>query len=231
MHLDDSSDYSSVYSDGSYYSVDGDPSEFIKKRFDFVINLPRDQSDNQKRVSRIKSFLSSKILDNKEKQKLLDVGAGMGVFLYQFLDNKWEGTALEPDSIACSHMKQVMPNVSVVNGEIKDLKNEKFNLITLNRVLEHVYNPADLLSDIVDLSNQDTLIYLELPDVLSFYKDGPNNEAFGYGHYSVYSPASLDILCQKAGLETCMIDRTIEPSGKFTIYGFFMLNEKSIKKV
>ena len=231
MHLDDDPDYSSVYSDGSYYSADGDPEEFIKKRFDFVINLPKDRSDNQKRVSRIKSFLSTKVLNNQKQQKVLDVGAGMGVFLYQFLDNKWEGTAIEPDSKACRHLKRVMPDISVINGEIKDLKLEKFNLITLNRVLEHVYNPEALLSDLLNYSNQDTIIYLELPDVLSFYKDGPNNEAFGYGHYSVYSPASLDILCQKAGLETCMIDRVIEPSGKFTIYGFFVLNKKSTKKV
>ena len=143
--------------------------------------------------------------------------------MYQFLDNKWDGTAVEPDSKACRHLKRVMPTISVINGEIKDLKIEKFNLITLNRVLEHVYNPAVLLSDIVSYSTQDTIIYLELPDVLSFYNDGPNNEAFGYGHYSVYSPAALDILAQKAGLETCMIDRTVEPSSKFTIYGFFKL--------
>ena len=98
----------------------------------------------------------------------------MGVFLYQFLDDKWEGTAVEPDSKACRHLKRVMPTISVINGEIKDLKIEKFNLITLNRVLEHVYNPAALLCDLLNYSNQDTIIYLELPDVLSFYKDGPN---------------------------------------------------------
>jgi hypothetical protein len=41
MILDDTPDYEEVYSDGSYYSVDGDAAEFLMGRFNKVQDLRR----------------------------------------------------------------------------------------------------------------------------------------------------------------------------------------------
>jgi SAM-dependent methyltransferase len=227
MHLQDDGKYTQVYLDGSFYSVDGDPVEFLRKRFAQVIALPQERSDNYCRVSRINAFLKTEKLSMNDKKKVLDIGAGMGVFLHRFLDDRWEGAALEPDSHACRHMESVLPGVRIIQGDSSALAlNEQFDLITFNRVLEHIYDPVTELRKLRDHCHQGTVIYIELPDTLSFYEDGPNNEAFGYGHYCVYSPESLMIMTGKAGLKMVSCARVVEPSGKFTLYGFF---RKSIK--
>jgi hypothetical protein len=62
------------------------------------------------------------------------------------------------------------------------------------------------------------LIYIELPDTLSFILDGNSNEAFASGHYMVYSPQALQYLFDKAEIELYAIHRVKEPSGKYTVY-------------
>lgn len=222
MHLRDEPQYTKVYSDGSYYSVDGDPAQFLRERFYQVMALPEERSDNYCRVSRIKRFLKATNFSGESKKKVLDIGAGMGVFLHKFLDVQWEGVALELDPHAVLHIKNVLPGARVIQGDTSSLAlNEEFDLITYNRVLEHIYDPVAELRTLHNHCHQDTIIYIELPDILSFYEDGPNNEAFGYGHYCVYSPESLMILADKSGLKMVACARAIEPSGKFTLYGFF----------
>jgi SAM-dependent methyltransferase len=223
MILNDTHEYEKIYSDGTYYSVNGDAAEFLMERFRKVISLPKGKSDNLERVSRIKDFIAS-----KQTKSILDIGAGMGVFLYQFLDDSWKGSALEPDPNACKHMRNVIKNAKIINGSLDQLFTEnKYDLITMNRVLEHIYDQNKTLSSLGKHLNKNGIVYLELPDTESYYKDGPNNEAFGYGHYYVYSPESLKLLADKAGFETLDIQREVEPSGKFTLYGFFK-NETSI---
>jgi SAM-dependent methyltransferase len=187
-----------------------------------VITLPKGKSDNLERVLRIKDFISgNKLFAQEQTRSVLDIGAGMGVFLYQFLDDSWEGTALEPEPNACKHMRNVLMNAEIINGSLAQLPLEnKYDLITMNRVLEHIYDQNIILLSLKKNLKKNGIVYLELPDTESYYKDGPDNEAFGYGHYYVYSPKSLRLLTGKAGFETLEIKREVEPSGKFTIYAF-----------
>ena len=128
-------------------------------------------------------------------------------------------------------MQEILPNVEIINGYLSDLKSNKtFDLITLNRVLEHLYNPSLILNECQKFLKESSLLYLEVPDSLSFYNDGKNNEAFGYGHYHVYSPISLKMLMEKTGYSTLSICQTTEPSGKFTLYGFFKKKQSTFKQ-
>ena len=62
------------------------------------------------------------------------------------------------------------------------------------------------------------LVYLELPDTLSYDLDGSSNEAFGSGHYMVYNSKSINYIFNMVGLELMSLSRVKEPSGKLTIY-------------
>jgi SAM-dependent methyltransferase len=153
---------------------------------------------------------------------VLDIGAGMGVFLYAFLDSKWEGVAVEPDRYCCELMKQKMSQATILNGYSSEVPHTaRYDLITLNRVLEHIKNPLPVLREEYDHLNDDGILYIELPDVWSYFYDGPNNEAFGYGHFIVYSPAALELLARGAGFELIHLNRVNEPSTKFSLYAFF----------
>ena len=64
--------YSKQYLELTYKNVNG-----IHKRFKYVVKLKKSKSDNKNRAKRVDSFFSKKNLD------LLDVGSGIGVFLYE----------------------------------------------------------------------------------------------------------------------------------------------------
>ena len=60
---------------------------------------------------------------------------------------------------------QKKKNIKINVGEIGKLKiKKKFDLITLNKVLEHVENPVNFLKNSIKFLKKDGLIYIEVPD-------------------------------------------------------------------
>ena len=224
--LDDSADYQKIYSDGGYYESEdkSDTISFLDKRFNQVINLVEGKSDNKERIKRFLSFINLNI--NKELN-ILDIGAGMGVFFFElFQKTKFKGVALELDPHCNLHLKKLFENhpFSIFNEPIENFYPEKkFNIITINRVLEHIFDPIDFLKNFKHLMAKKSYVYVEVPDSESYHKGGPNDEAFGYGHYHVYSPLALIKTFNRAGFKLEELKRCIEPSKKYTLYGFFTL--------
>lgn len=223
MFQTNAQDFDKAYASGEYYGVDTPTPESYARRFKKIISLPKENSDNVQRVRRIKSFLTKFQMEKNRKKRVLDMGAGLGVFLHEFLEKGWQGTAVEPDPEACVHLHQVLAGTRVHQADTNHLPrdlNKNFDLLTFNRVLEHIENPVLALTKVIPLLVPGGWIYVEVPDVLSFYEDGPGNEAFGHGHYTVHSPGSLALTAQAAGLVLMHLDRVTEPSGKYTLYGF-----------
>lgn len=212
-----------VYDTGSYYGIDGDPQAFLERRFLQVTSLPADKSDNQARIARIRRFLEMRIGSPSAgvERRVADIGAGMGVFLHGFLTDGWHGTAIEPDPEACTFMRRTMPHVEVLQGYSQSVVHgSPYHLITLNRVVEHVTDPRALLIAESERLDAGGFVYLEVPDTASYYEDGPNNEAFGYTHFVVFSPLTLAVVVRGTPLEIVYLNRVKEPSGKFTLYAF-----------
>jgi len=228
MIWDENSDYERIYESFAYTIETGDSVEFIRKRFETILKLPPEKSDNVQRVKRIRSFLAQYTNnDFKKIQTILDIGAGLGIFLHSFLNNNWEGTAIEPDKNACKHMRSFLPETKIYQGYINDLNLfEKYDLITINRMLEHVSNPYLILKKVTSILKNSGYLYIELPDVRSYFYNGPHDQDFGYGHYIIYSPITMSIMASYSGLELMSLQRVIEPSKKYTIYGFFKLSKK-----
>ena len=58
-----------------------------------------------------------------------------------------------------------------------------------------------------------------MPDVLAAV-DGPGREEFFIEHLHVFSPQSLAVTVEKAGLAVFELERVREPSGKYTLFAF-----------
>ncbi|MDQ7834251.1 MAG: class I SAM-dependent methyltransferase [Humidesulfovibrio sp.] len=222
MYWLEQGDYERIYDGLAYKAETGDADSFIRQRFQTIISLPPAKSDNAQRVARVREYASTR-LDFSHPRQVLDIGAGMGVFLHQFLDSRWQGTAIEPDPSACEHMRSVLPTARIIQRYIDQVDlPEHFDLITMNRTLEHVPNPIAFLRHAAKLLKPTGIAYVELPDVRAFYLNGPHDQDFAYGHYVVYTPSALVHIGREADLDLHRLQRVIEPSGKHTIYGFFL---------
>ena len=100
---------------------------------------------------KLKGYNAEKFL--KSKNRFLDIGAGEGHTLNYFTKKGWYGVGLDfSDYGVRRHYPELLPNLII--GDIYENlnliieKEEKFNLVILDNVLEHVISPKDLISNI-----------------------------------------------------------------------------------
>ncbi len=204
--------------DGTY--VETTYGSRMRETFDRIVSLPPDRSDNVARCRRVVDF-AMRLFGVDYVPKMLDVGAGLGVFPFKMKQLGWECTALDPDPRAGVHLRDVV-GVSTVIGDFLSIKQEfgHFDVVTLNKVLEHVEDPVAMLIRSADVLTPEGFIYVEVPDVAAA-AGGPGREEYFIEHHHVFSPTSLASSGERAGLSLAQIERMREPSGKYTLAGFF----------
>ncbi len=215
---DHSHDFQSLYKKeycDSVYDKD------MKSKFEKIISLPPDLSDNHFRVERVFGLVEQYL--SKANIKVLDIGSGLCVFLHKLKQKTgWECTALDPDPRQVAHAKAI-EGIDAICASVFDCNFDKsYDLICLNKVLEHFLNPLDVLKKIKDQFKRKEKLYLyvEVPDGEKALQDSPNREEFFIEHYHAFSFLSLQNLFQKAGFCILCQSRIIEPSGKYTLYSF-----------
>lgn len=210
--------YSGSYVDSTYKNSDK-----LVKTFKKIISLPEDQSDNIGRYNKIKNF-TNLWFNKKSIPSLLDVGSGLGVFPYIVNKNRWDCTALDPDPRSISHIKNNLKIKGICGDFFKMKPTKKFDIITFNKVLEHVKDPIKMLSLSMNWLKKGGLVYIEIPDGEMAEIHGKAREEFFLEHYHVFSIISTAMMASKAGYKIEEISRLKEPSSKFTIRAFLSKN-------
>ena len=127
-----------------YFNITYKDNKNLEKRFNLITNLNEKYSDNKKRVKRVLSFLKKRF--RGKNINALDIGSGMGVFLYELRKNGINCTGIERDNRYVYFCKK-KHDLNILNKDIFKIKKKKFtfNFISCNKVLEHLENPAEFL--------------------------------------------------------------------------------------
>ena len=106
------------------------------------------------------------ILEKTTKgRRLLDIGSGPGYFLKCAKDRGWDELGFEPSSVAHKYSSSL--GVKVVNDFFKieeSKKIGKFDVISLNLVLEHIENPVDFVNGLKKFLNPGGVMYIFSPN-------------------------------------------------------------------
>jgi SAM-dependent methyltransferase len=218
--MDTSALYKNEYVQSTYGGDEG-----IRSVFDRIIALDPSRSDNHGRVQRILEFTRVHVTSPALEKRLptvLDIGSGLCVFLYRMKAAGWDCTALDPDPRNVRHARQVV-GVHTVNADFNSAHDlGKFDLVTFNKVLEHVQDPAAMLAKSKENLNAGGIVYVEVPDGECAVAEGPGREEFFIEHHHVFSMASLALLARRAGFVPLLIERLQEPSTKYTLRAFLV---------
>lgn len=214
--------YESDYVDSTYKGTDG-----IRQAFERILSLPPSRSDNVGRVNAIERFSDRFSADStpdagrpKAFRSVLDVGSGLCVFLHRMKSAGWDCTAVDPDERSVLHARKAV-GVRAVCGNFMDVAGlGEFDLVTFNKVLEHVEDPAKMLSKAKENVKPGGFVYVEVPDGEAAAEAGPEREEFFIDHLHVFSAASLALLAVQAGFRLLLLERLREPSSKFTLRAF-----------
>lgn len=98
-------------------------------------------------------------------QTLLDVGCGNGAFLEIANALGWDAVGIEPDPKAVEASRK--RGVKVRQGDIRALDGqaERYDVITMNHVIEHVHAPAVLLEACFRLLKTGGLLWINTPNL------------------------------------------------------------------
>lgn len=194
----------------------------LERRFNKIIGFPFHQSDNKNRVLRIIEFLYKK--DRAPAEMLgLDVGSGTGVFLYELKKFGMKVHCIDPDKASTAHALDTIGVEQAFTGSVEDYPLQtRFDLITFNKVLEHITNPVAVLQRVQSLLKPDGLLYVELPDgsVPAAQHEVINHSEFYLDHYTTFNVKSFAYLIRAGGFKLLESQQIQDPSGKYTIYGF-----------
>lgn len=147
-YIPDELDAEALYEDEIYAIVDNRKSVFERIIFSEAEKVLRIAKNIQPTVS-----------------SLLDFGSGKGQFLWVAKQHEWFGLGIETAHDRAEFAKKNY-HVDVLEemysgGKVAE---RKFDLITLNHVLEHLPDPIGLLSQLVESNLSDEgLVYIEVP--------------------------------------------------------------------
>lgn len=112
------------------------------------------------------------LLSKDKKLKLLDVGCGEGFSLSFFSKKNWTVKGLDFSKFGITIHNPDMKKYGIygdVYDSIKTLKlrGDKFDLVWIDNVLEHVVDPLQLLSDCYALAPKGGILLIEVPNDFS----------------------------------------------------------------
>ena len=202
----DQSDITVLY---SRYRDDSFRNESPNEYFDRITSLPKGESENYAKSE----WLCGAIPDFMKKGgRLLDIGCGGGTFLRTFLENNpaWTACGVESTPLFAELARRRL-NLPVMKCSYQSglFPKQRFELISINQVLEHVLDPVAFLQDMRNDLAGEGYVYLEVPDILDLSHLPPEHDRFSMPHLWVFSESSLTNVCRRAGYEIRVLEHQV----------------------
>jgi 2-polyprenyl-3-methyl-5-hydroxy-6-metoxy-1,4-benzoquinol methylase len=155
---------------------------------------------------------------------ILDYGCGTGEFLATCKKCKIEPWGYEPSAEASELCKKNYNITPLTKDELYNLSNEKFSVITLWHVLEHIHTLNETIDKLFTLLQDGGYLFIAVPNHLSYDAKYYNEYWAAYDlprHLYHFTPESIKILLEKHRLEYI----SCHPM-KFDSYYVSILSEK-----
>ena len=161
----------------------------IEPQFNTETNFLNNKKIYTRSDTIIDFLLKKKILKEKRKLKILDYGIGNGELIKK-LSSRTENTIHGYDIKVSPKLKD-QKNFKTMNN-IKDLVKNKYDLIFLIHVIEHVTDYKKLFKIIQKISKKDAILFIQAPNINNYVVD-----FLIYDHVSHFNKKSLSSLILK----------------------------------
>lgn len=210
----------------SYYEIDFGNID-LKERQRKILALDPKNSDNHNRVQRINDLFNehSKNWALGERIRGLDFGSGLGVFpvalmrLATRLGKPLDLHLVESDPRALEVLREI-PQVQIHPGLYDESDHNQYDVIFMNKVLEHLGSPVGWVRLLARRLSADGLFYVEVPSVRCL-SGNPDSGELGSLHFNLYSLKTLSFIASVCGLNMVAAEEVDDPSGKKTCYALY----------
>jgi 2-polyprenyl-3-methyl-5-hydroxy-6-metoxy-1,4-benzoquinol methylase len=135
-----------------------------------------------------------------DEANCLDAGSSSGEFVYLLNQRSFRAQGVEANLPYAEYSESEL-NLSVTKSPFSEFKTkEKFDLITMFHVLEHLENPVRDLSHLGQFLKPGGKLVIEVPNIL--YPDMAFSHKWHPGHLFSFTDQTLSLLLEKAGFST-----------------------------
>ena len=167
------------------------------------------------------------------KGKILDIGCGRGLFLDIMRSHGWTVTGVEFDQEAAELASRAF-GIEVIEETMMSstLRDDEFDVITMNHVLEHVYDPVEAIRECSRTMKNGGLLVVSVPNILSLQASFGNRDWFHLDppyHLHHFSEKGLTNLLEKHSFSIRYVRRF---DWEYNLFGWLqtLLNRTGIRK-
>lgn len=188
-------------------------------------------------------FYTSHIPRFKANGKLLDIGCSYGNYLVKMRNFGWDvyGTEINSKAVEFAQNNLKLKNVKNIFFEEYPFKGEYFDVVNMNMVLEHVYDPSFNIKKIYDILKKDGGLMISVPNMDGF--EAKLHKEYAYTlqvpeHLHHFTPKRITKLLEDNAFEVIRIvyqnsDRDfVAPFGyKNSKFYYKLFHNKIIRKI
>lgn len=169
-----------IITDDNFYEND-EHYDKSKKNLQLIV-------DDKRRINQYKKLIHNKTI--------LDFGCGQGDFLKLSSDYTKESCGVELHNGNREYLNEL--GIKVYK-KIDEFKSQKFDIIFLNHVFEHLTSPIEIISSIKKFMHEDSLLIIEVPHANDFLISKINNSrfkdfSFWSEHIILHTEKSMNII-------------------------------------
>ncbi|WP_179371822.1 class I SAM-dependent methyltransferase [Nitrosopumilus ureiphilus] len=139
------------------------------------------------------------------KKNILEIGAGQGQATFWFDNEGFSVTSIEPDENNVELINKKLKNSHCIVGTAENFQiNEKFDVIWMSHVLEHIIKPVQFFENIRRNLKNEGIFFIEVPNCEN--DSMLNSSIFLVPHTFHFSKNSLANLAKKSGFKVVKSD-------------------------
>lgn len=176
------------------------------------------------RLERSKSlyYLQQALRVRPGLRTLLDIGASTGTMLSVAAEYGLIPYGIEPDTSLSQYLRKICGSKFVVGYFPQDLPPlwPKFDIITLQDVIEHTANPLDFLRTVRMHLGNDGLLFIQVPNYHSLISqlEGQGSTNYCVGHWQHFTSDTLKGLLLRSGFECVQTGTCISEFDRIQLY-------------
>jgi|GEM_PF-1483826 len=154
----------------------------------------------------------------EQKGMMLDIGSGIGSLVLEAKNSGWNATGIEANPTFIE--ESLKKGLKIVQGffpeAMQKIDLHSYDFISMLDVLEHIVNPVEFLRSVKQYLSSTGILLIQVPNLNSLLirLDGEKNNNFCIGHWSYFTPATLDKVLQQAGFEGIFLETYISEFDK-----------------
>ncbi len=150
---------------------------------------------------------------NLSGNRALEVGPGSGSFSLWLKQNGFQVKVCDLSLKICDHLSQ--RGLDAFCGSISELRGQRFDLIVMRHVLEHVNSPLEFLNEVKKSLSHNGVAYISVPNIACLEAKLPGWNCYEPYHLAFFEPSVLRVILKKAGFNIQSIKTKESFSGWF----------------